>query len=383
MHRSSHHILSVVVFVLSSLSALADTPIINPYADVNWEAYSKHKANLHTHTLQHQFRADGAIVFVNGLIQAPDGTILQEAQEGHGVRNRHPDFESVRGRRSGSDGSLTPTAKIDAYRSRGYTILALTDHSWNTVTWPWQDYGRDPEALGMLAVHGCEASNHHDMGSYFNDYDGVNTNVEESLSTVGDRNGLAVLFHPGRYSESDDWYVNLFKKYDHLIGLEVYNQGDRYPKDRALWDRVLTQLMPQRPVWGMANDDAHGIGNVGRSWQVFLLPELTEQALRHAMRHGHSFFSHAPKGHPEGGGDPAPVIHAINVSEAEGTIGIKASGYESIAWISAGRKIADGPVLDVKERQGYVRAELTGKTGRTYTQPFFVGDPQKGTPTED
>ncbi len=379
MRCANHLILSVVVFVLSGLSVVAVTPFINPYADVNWETYGRHKANLHTHTLQHRVREDGAIVFVNGLIQAPDETILQKVQKGHDRQNRHPDVDAAQGRRGGSDGSLTPTAKIDAYQSRGYTILALTDH--DMVTWPWQDYGRDSTALGMLAVQGCEPSRHHHMGSYFNDYNGSAGNVEESICAAGDRNGLAMLFHPGRYGESMDWYVNLYEKYDHLIGMEVYNQGDRYPRDRALWDEVLTRLMPHRPVWGMANDDAHELGHVGRNWQVFLLPELTEAALRHAMRHGHSFFSYAQGGHPREGGDPAPVIEAIRVNEAEGQIAIEASGYERIEWISAGRVIAGGPVLDAKGRQGYVRAELTGETGRTYTQPFFIGDPEAGTPT--
>lgn len=381
MRRASQLTLSVIVFVLSGLPVVAVPPIINPYADVNWKTCGKHKANLHTHTLQHRVREDGAIVFVNGLIQAPDGTVIQEPREGYDRRNRHPGVDAAQGRRGGSDGSITPTAKIDAYRSRGYTILALTDH--NMVTWPWQDYGRDPATLGMLAVQGCELSRHHHMGSYFNDYNGSAGNVEESIRAVGDRNGLAMLFHPGRYSESVDWYVNLYEKYDHLIGMEVYNQLDRYPQDRTLWDQVLTRLMPHRPVWGMANDDAHGMGHVGRSWQVFLLPELTEQAFRHAMRHGHSLFSHARGGHQPDGGDPAPVIHAINVNDAEGTIAIEASGYEGIAWISAGRVIADGPVLDAEGRQGYVRAELAGETGRTCTQPFFIGDPEKGTPTEE
>ncbi len=354
--------------------------IINPYADVNWETYSQHKANLHTHTRMHRFREDGASVFRTGLIHAQDGTILQEPQEGYDNKNRHPDYEAAKGRglHGGSDGSLSPPAKIDAYQSRGYTILALTDH--NVVTWPWQDYGRDPESLGMLAVQGCEPSRHHHMGSYFNDSNGPTGNVEESIRAVGERNGLAVLFHPGRYKETDDWYVELYEKYEHLIGLEVYNQGDRYPNDRELWDRLLTQLMPYRPVWGASNDDAHSIGQVGRNWQVFLLPELNEQALRYAMRHGHSFFSYAPLGHPEDGGDPAPVIQSITVKDVEGTIEIKASGYESIEWISAGQVIAEGHLFDAKGHQGYVRAQLIGETGRTYTQPFFIGDPKKGTP---
>jgi hypothetical protein len=340
MHRSMQIMRIVAISILSGGSALAVTPIINPYAQVNWETYGKHKANLHTHTLAHRFRGDGAIIFVNGLIQAPDGRILQESREGYNAREPYPAFRNARGRRGGSDGSLSPTAKIDAYHRRGYTILALTDH--NMVTYPWQNYGRQPSALGMLAVPGCEPSRHHHIGSYFNDYDGSATNLVESLKTIGARNGLAVLFHPGRYDHGVDWYADLYKKYEHLIGLEVYNQGNRYPQDRALWDALLTRLMPHRPVWGMANDDAHGPGHIGLNWQIFLLPELSEEALRHAMHQGHSFFSYAYEGHLPDGDKNVPVIEAIRVDSAIGQIAIEATGYETIDWISAGQVIAGG-----------------------------------------
>ena len=59
---------------------------ISPYEGVNWATTGQHKGNLHTHTTQ-------------------------------------------------SDGALAPSAMIDEYSSRGFGILALTDH--NTVTWPW------------------------------------------------------------------------------------------------------------------------------------------------------------------------------------------------------------------------------------------------------
>ena len=378
MRRTSQLILSVLVFVLSGLSVFAGTPIINPYAEVNWETYGKHKANLHTHTVRSKVRDDGSVIFNHGLIQAPDGTILRGPQT-RNAKRQHPDFREATGRPGGSDGWITPTRIIDTYRGLGYTILALTDH--DRVTWPWQDYGRDPEALGMLAVQGSEPSQHHHMGSYFNDYNGRFKNLEQSIQAVGERNGLAVIFHPGRYGGSADRYVNLFEKYDHLVGIEVYNQRDRYSQDRELWDRILTRLMPQRPVWGMANDDAHIGAHIGNSWQVFLLPELTEEALRHAMRNGHSFFSNVRGGHPKDGSDPAPLIESIRVDKGAARITIQASGYERVEWISAGRVIADGSVLDANGLQGYVRAVLIGGAGRTYTQPFFVGDPAKGTPT--
>jgi hypothetical protein len=311
--------------------------IISPYADVDWQAFGQFKGNFHTHTTQ-------------------------------------------------SDGSGSPAAMIDAYRNIGYSILALTDHDTMTTsatTWPWTDYGRDPADLGMVAIRGNEISRPHHIGSYFNDYgDGNQTSESAALAEIGDREGLAVMLHPGRYSRSVDWYVDLYENNSHLIGMEVYNQGDRYPGDRALWDQVLTRLMPQTPVWGFSNDDAHNAtSHVGRNWQTFILPELTEAAVRDAMIGGQFYFSYALGGHPAGGGDPAPVINSIVVDDTANTITINATGYTNISWISAGAEIASGVVtLDVSDHQGYVRAELTGPTGKTYTQPFFAGDPNLGTP---
>jgi hypothetical protein len=102
----------------------AATQIESPYAGVNWEEDGQYKANLHTHTTL-------------------------------------------------SGGTSTPDVVIDLYRELGYGILALTDHDDDSVavpTWPWQSYGRDPAALGMVAIQGNEISDVHHIGSHFNDY---------------------------------------------------------------------------------------------------------------------------------------------------------------------------------------------------------------------
>ncbi|MDZ4198522.1 MAG: hypothetical protein U1E27_04460, partial [Kiritimatiellia bacterium] len=353
--------------------------IFNPYRGVNWTTYGQHKANLHTHTLPHKVRADGTVIFVTGEIRDATGAVLQAPVEGYGSSNHHPDYTSSSGRAGGSDGTMPPQDKIAAYHSRGYSILALTDH--NMVTWPWEDHAQNPSALGMLAVQGCEPSRHHHMSSFFNSYNGSESSVTASLAAVKNLGGLSILYHPGRYTETVDWYVEQYETHDHLVGMEVYNQGNRYPNDRALWDQVLTRLMPHRPVWGYSNDDAHSIGHVSRNWQTFLLPELTEAALRHAMTNGHFYFSYAPGGHPVGGGDPAPVIHSIAVNDEQGIITLDATGHTNVLWISGGATIASGSLsLDVSAHQGVIRAVLIGPTGRTYTQPFFAGDPEAGTP---
>ena len=58
-------------------------------------------------------------------------------------------------------------------------------------------------------------------------------------------------------------YVDLFKKYDSLVGMEIINKkdGDSY-SDRILWDNILTKTMPERPVWGFSNDDTHSVSAV-------------------------------------------------------------------------------------------------------------------------
>lgn len=305
--------------------------IQNPYAEVDWAEHGQYKANMHTHTTR-------------------------------------------------SDGRMSPTDKIDAYHELGYAILAITDHDTQTpsssTTWPWTDYGRDPDELGMLAVQGNEISRPNHIGSFFNDYgDGSQSSERAAIEEIGERDGLAVIYHPGRYNRSVEWYVDLYTnpEYDHLVGLEVYNQGDRYPGDRRLWDRILAETMPERPVWGYSNDDAHQLAHVGRNWQKFILPELTEEALRHAMINGHFYFAYTP-----GRGDPAPIINSISVDDDNWTISIDAEDYDEIAWVQNGEVVGTEAEIKVAGISGVLRAELSSDTGKTYTQPFYIASPPTG-----
>jgi len=307
--------------------------IVNPYSQVSWQTFNRYRTNLHAHTTE-------------------------------------------------SDGDDTPQAMIDAYQAMGYDVLALTDH--NNVTWPWTAYDRDPATLGMLALRGSEASSHNHIVSLFNDYSGTGvSDIETSFQTIGANGGVSIIAHPGRYSsdfasraEELAWYIDVYNRHPHILGMEVYGYGDRYPGDRALWDQLLAEMLPGRPVWGFSSDDAHRVGHVGRDWQTLLLPELTEAGVRSALETGQFVFHYAPTA-----GDPAPVINAIDVDEAAGTITIDASGWTSIQWISDGVAInTTDTTLDVSALRGYVRAALQGPTGRTYTQPFYVMEPDNTLP---
>jgi hypothetical protein len=312
--------------------------VLNPYEGTDWAAVTQHKANLHTHTLL-------------------------------------------------SGGKLFPDQVYSEYARRGYTILVLTEHDFcgHALT-----QGLDPmKKFGLFTVNGQEYSKGPHVNGFFLDYDTETRDTDPLVGEIAARGGLAVLNHPERYwnpgpggevpAETRDAYVALLKKHPALLGIEVYNRNEKSQHDVALWDAVLGAAMPDRPVWGFANDDTHERKHIGYGWEVFLLRELSEPALRQAMTRGSFFFcvrSKAAKGEAES--DP-PVILGIAHDAAARTLTLSAAADGAVAgdaqyrWIAEGQTVATGPVLrysQVQGLKGYVRAEVSGKGGVTFTNPF-------------
>ena len=311
--------------------------IASPYEGVDWARTGRHRACFHSHTTE-------------------------------------------------TDGKLRPHEVVDAYHRIGTTVLAITDH--NARTDPWTAFAerrsayesRDPAALGMIAVPGNELSHHDHTVALWSDDGGDRTGlsrilaplaVEASLRAIAEDGGLAILAHPGRYRRGVEWHASLFRKHPVLVGMEIYNQGDRYPEDRDRWDAILTALGPDRPVWGHSADDMHVTAHVGRNWNLLLLPELSEEWVRRALESGRFLWVYAPGG-PSG--PSPPTIEAIRVDADTGTIEIDATGHHRIDWISNGSIVAHGPRLQlaaVRRLGHYVRAVLHGAEGsQTGTQPF-------------
>ncbi|HOL21506.1 MAG TPA: PHP domain-containing protein [bacterium] len=329
MKKNVRGLLLILLTVIISRYAFS-LDIKNPYENVRWNKFKQYNGNLHTHTKY-------------------------------------------------SDGILLPHEVIDRYKAEGYSILAITDH--NRTTFPWESLNkfgnsedRYPEKMKMLAIQGNEFSLHHHLGSYFSDAI-PSANIEQSLKNISKKDGIAVFFHPGRYNYPDSWYVDLYTRYPVIVGMEVYNQGNRWPLDQILWDRLLIYLMPDRPVWGFANDDAHIPEHIGRSWNVFLLKNLSNAEVRRAMKEGSFYFSHSP--------DPSllkkpPIIKSISVSREKGEIKIhiQTEGAHTVEWISDGRVIATGNTINLTKLEkmlgSYIRVRLVGDGGYTHTQPFGV-----------
>lgn len=344
-------------------------PVIydNPYADIDWMTINQYKSNFHTHTTQSNDAID----------------------------------------------EFTTANVVDKYHAAGYKILALTDHDYNP--YPWELFpqymsgvpARDPEALGMLAVPGNELSkdntnswsertggefNHHN--DFFTGRQGQEfASLQESYAYTYALGGMQIINHPGQYWSIDNtysetqkngpgWHATNFNTYPSLVGLEVYNQGNRRPNDRILWDQILQRTMPARNVFGYSGDDTHNNEQLFRNYNFMLMEELTTEELKDAMRKGESYFCYEPKGSGEG---KAPRIAAIHVDESEKTITIDANGL--VHWIYATDKTSSsassarstvvgiGNTFSYNGYQGsYVRALITNMYGETCTQPISFKD---------
>lgn len=335
------------------------TLVLNPYGAVDWERAVRAKTNLHCHT-----------------------TIVHGHLAGHEV--------------------------VDTYHRSGYTVLAISEHQ--RTVYPWTDFtswdetweNRDPASLGMIDVQGIEAGNHsHHRGMYFTGEAmpySYNDLMDRSFEFAQDRGGLVVFNHPGRYWDffktdyvpgeeySPEWYLNFLRSYDCIIGMEVVNGADRYIYDRILWDLILVELMPDRPVWGFGGDDMHSAPQAGLSYMTLYLPRLSHANVKAALERGWFTFSNQRIKVDPNRAFPAtaPVVTRVEVDEQAQTIRIEARNYQTIRWYSGVEGegvrrrsivVGEGEVFYYRYLEGsYVRAEIYNAQGTTYTQPFgFVG----------
>lgn len=287
-----------------------------------------------------------------------------------------------------SDGLLSPEDVIKIYQENNYHILAFTDHDNMRnyqVTWPtdiYSDIKEDENSFlfpgqEFLLIKGNEISDVHHIGSLFNDYGGGTLSEVSDLKEISLRNGWAILFHPGRYNYDLKFYKDLFNKFPSLVGLEVYNQNDRYPKDRELWDFLLDELLPERIFWAFAGDDMHDPKlNFSFNRNIFPLESLNEDNLRKSIRTGSFFFFKAN----ESGLLPDFEIKKIYNSGEEIELEI-IGDYEKIEWLSfnPNKNLSEivgntNKILikDLNSNQKFVRFVISSQSGRFYSQAFMI-----------
>ncbi len=352
-----------------------DFTIDNPYASVNWSTYGQYKADFHAHSNE-------------------------------------------------SDGSPQPADTVEEHYKKGYDILALTDHNVTNTTWNRKDdptgkgrtyltderleeitngIGRD--GRGMVAIINSDEQSQSDhLNTFFTPFNNESgATLESNIAKTQELGGICHINHPGRYTGGKNTsgtvgeqasnnpitvqkYVDLFIKYSACVGMEIINKldGDSY-SDRILWDNILKETMPKgRFVWGFSNDDTHSNSATGHSYNMMLLPSNTAENVRAAMENG-AFYASAKVAKREGytvtdiatiSDYRPPIITNITVDQTEDTITIEGNLYDTIEWIADGEVIATGNTIDLNKYEdkvnSYVRAQLKGREGISFTQPFGI-----------
>jgi hypothetical protein len=378
----------------------------NPYEKVDWRTFGRYRADLHVHTLQSDgchsvdevaraFHDAGFSILsiTDHDMVAPNFCPLRDA-----ATQGQIDFGAFATERTPYPDPRPPTFPADA-------------------TWPWSDYGApSPADLGMLGIEGTELTCTYHVNSFFSDYgvpppcDDSKPGLNEELLEVARRGGLAVLNHPDT-RQPPEWFVKLYRDHpaENFVGVEIgADDAARVDSYVTLWDQILGEVMPSRPVWGFGTSDMHLLVRTRFAFTVFLLGDLTTENVKEAMRRGQFYSVVGPRilnlsrerGSTHDGAAAYdrtyPELRSIAVDRNAGKISIDATGYDEIVWISerpvrdssagAPRPSAEivqrGPVFNFADGDAtlrYVRAEVIRHSEdgpiRLFVNPFALAHP--------
>ena len=363
------------------------TAVGNPYENVDWHTFSHYRADLHLHTLQ----SDGCHS-VSDVVEAfhdAGFAILSITDHDIVATNLCPLREAATPAQI--DFGAFATERTPYPDPRPPTFPADT-------TWPWTAYGAPaPAELGMLGIEGAELTCTYHVNSFFSDYglrepcNKAGSLLDDELVEVARRGGLAVLNHPDT-RQPPEWFAKLYREHsaESFVGIEIASDdpaaADSYV---TLWDQLLGELMPSRPIWGFGTSDMHILAKTRFAFTVFLLHELTTDGVKDAMRRG-QFYSvvqsrmlnlSRDRGLRFAGREAYegtyPKLRSINVDRNARRITIDAAGYDEIVWISersssdkaaqpraqgaSSEVVQRGPELDYSSLDStlsYVRAEI-------------------------
>ena len=331
--------------LVSCNSQSAQPVVVNdPYEGVDWATTLQLKAALHIHTC-------------NSKIE-------------------HGEEEGT---------TVTPAEQVANYEKIGYDVAAITDHDY--ITYPWEVYGIHSD---LIAIKGNELSKNDNICAYFCDWldrpgEGpeVTVGFEESIQKASDAGAILYLAHPMRSGEIKDpkFSTDILRRYPQVYGIEVLNVG-QFERNNSieLWDALLSELLPERQVWGTSSDDSHSIRMSGYGWTTMLTSERTAEAVGEALKQGTTLFSTtkiATGNTPIG---DVPHITAIHHNKEQRTITISATDYEHIEWVSMGKVVATSESINYATCEGvekYLRATLYGAGGTTFTQAWALNKKRK------
>lgn len=374
---------AVMLFTLAAFAVSAeseiDYTIVNPYKAVDWNTWGAYKANLHTHS-------------------------------------------------TASDGKIDLPDMVEIYYDLGYDVLAMTDHGvinpgWNKcrrIYPPFnllqkltkmsdEDYtrittGSDRGGRGMTDVTGgieinmAVISKTH-VNGYFTQYGsgvwGRENDYETAAAKIEKAGGYSVLNHVGDWVNSNNYpdrshedvfikyFADIFTKYPSCLGMEIINNTDNVTRaDRALWDELLKVVIPKgRNITAFADDDSEVESDIGRSFEMIMMPENTLENVKTAMANGTLFacskYARTEIGNDFIGTGEVPLVKNIKVDQEANTIELtldQSRNCSAVEWVYDNKVIATGNKIDLNDYEDdlgcYIRFQLKGEGGITYSQAF-------------
>ncbi len=378
-----NHLIVLIVILTGSMLACSTHPereFWSPYQDINWPEIGYYDSEFHTHP---------------GL----------------------------------GDEQYDPHQTIDRYHEEGYRILVLAGHDYDipddhiNSIYPWTGLSevyeaikyvqnptegnktyeemanepfqdRDPVALGMVSVEGNEVSGPHHMVSLFNSLTTGGPTEAATLRNIEELGGIVYFAHPGRYVDrwglTAYWYVDLYLRFDALIGQAVFNREDTHPLDRDFYDKIVHILGHERPVWLFGEDDMHRETTLGWNRDVILLenfrpgsmhpdiPDGSAPDVYIALRKGHSYLWKPSEQYNKRAFNISDVT--VTATRVNLTIDDQ-SRVNEIRWMTHNPKTGTSEIIhygysisesNIPVYSGFVRAEIEGEEGTIYTQPFYL-----------
>ncbi len=311
-----------------------------------------------------------------------------------------------------SDGALSPEELKDAYKNKGYSFIAITDH----------DRLYSHKELcdeNFLALTACEISikqfpeqstlvNQSMKVCHLNLYakDMNNTadifysTLADHYSTPEDKAKLVEKFGDNHREYSEDGICDIirradengffvcynhprwslenysdYSKYDGVWGVEIFNTnvniGGIYEYDINVFDDMLRS---GKRIMASCGDDNHNKKGMRDSFGAFVMVNcdvLSYDSVISALLNGKFYVS------------SAPIIHSLYVENKK--VYISCSDAEMITYSTAGRRAEavfaeDGKLVgyaefDIDESDGYFRLDVIDSRGRhANTQAYFISE---------
>ncbi|MFK4300253.1 hypothetical protein ABH892_000345 [Paenibacillus sp. RC254] len=289
-----------------------------------------------------------------------------------------------------SDGEYTVEQMIEAYRSKGYDFMCLSDHeiyfhsdAYDTETFIMLDgyemaCEMERNTTGQqYHLHGlldrsllAEKPFQHDEEHAKPDYESLDT-IQQLIDEMRSKGNLVIMNHP-------EWSKNREEDLHKLEGyaaIEIYNHQSEIQEavgyGVSYWDYVLKR---GKQVNAIAADDAHGgptdmvVSEFYGGWIAVETDQLEQQAIIEAIKAGHYYSSNGP------------MIHDLRIENDR--FKVKCSPVRSIRFITfpdnglaemdpTGQCITEAEYI-IQNNEQYVRVECVDASGRVaWSNPIY------------